>query len=329
MKKITIKDLALETQLSTSTISRVLNGSSLIPETTKRKVDSAAKKLNYKPRVISRQKNRAILNIVIFLPDYLENSLNFIFNYPSLIAHIKNQKLNNPFNLITELKHNFNSFMKLHKKKNIDGVIFTIPPDSIEQYQTLAKNNIPCITFNKVLTDNNYVRSDDLAGFNLMLEKVSHKRKPIQPCFINIKPNQFLDSERSQAFMSACKNFNFPIDNELIFSIDKIADINYKLINEIRRKKINTVFCYNDYIASAVIQTARLHRLSIPEEILICGFGSSVYRDVIQPKPATIFIPTKEYGSCIANWIESKIIKREKKLFQKSIAGEYLSSETF
>jgi LacI family transcriptional regulator len=329
LNKVTIKDLALDTKLSTSTISRALNRSGLIPTSTQTKVNLAAKRLGYKSRVISRQKNRAILNIAIFLPDYIENSLDFIFNYPSLIAHIKNQDIGNSFNLITELKHNFTSFMELNKKKNIDGVIFTIPPDSINHYDYLEKNNIPCITFNKVLINNNYIRSDDYAGFKLMFEKISLKIKKLQPCFINIKPNQFLDSERSQAFMSACIDSHLPIDSENIFSIDKISDINYNLVNELRKKKINVVFCYNDYIASAFIQMARLHRLSIPEEILVCGFGSSVYRDVMQPKPATIFIPTKEFGYSIANWIESKIIKREKKLFQKNIKGEYLPSENF
>ena len=47
--KITIKDVAKEANVATSTVSRVLSNSPKISEKTKEKVHEAIKKLNYKP----------------------------------------------------------------------------------------------------------------------------------------------------------------------------------------------------------------------------------------------------------------------------------------
>ena len=52
--KVTIKDVAKEANVATSTVSRVLSNSPRISEETKKKVNKAIKKLNYTPNVVAR-----------------------------------------------------------------------------------------------------------------------------------------------------------------------------------------------------------------------------------------------------------------------------------
>ena len=52
--KVTIKDLAREAQVATSTVSRVLANSRKISEETKERVNEAIKKLNYTPSIVAR-----------------------------------------------------------------------------------------------------------------------------------------------------------------------------------------------------------------------------------------------------------------------------------
>ena len=66
--KITIKDVAKEANVATSTVSRVLSGSSKISEGTKNKVLDAVNKLNYVPNEMARglvSKKTNILAVVI------------------------------------------------------------------------------------------------------------------------------------------------------------------------------------------------------------------------------------------------------------------------
>ena len=52
--KVTIKDVAKEAKVATSTVSRVLSNSPRISQDTKDRVNEAVRKLNYKPNAIAR-----------------------------------------------------------------------------------------------------------------------------------------------------------------------------------------------------------------------------------------------------------------------------------
>ena len=71
--KVTIKDVAKEANVATSTVSRVLSNSPRISEETKKKVNEAIKKLNYTPNVVARglANNRTRI-LAVVLPDGAE-----------------------------------------------------------------------------------------------------------------------------------------------------------------------------------------------------------------------------------------------------------------
>ena len=52
--KVTIKEVAKEANVSTSTVSRVISDSPQISEKTKEKVREVIKRMNYKPNAIAR-----------------------------------------------------------------------------------------------------------------------------------------------------------------------------------------------------------------------------------------------------------------------------------
>ena len=53
MKRITIYDVAKEADVSLATVSRVINGSDVVREDTRVKVQEAIEKLGYKPNAVS------------------------------------------------------------------------------------------------------------------------------------------------------------------------------------------------------------------------------------------------------------------------------------
>ena len=53
MKRITIYDVAKEADVSLATVSRVINGSEVVREDTRIKVQEAIEKLGYKPNAIA------------------------------------------------------------------------------------------------------------------------------------------------------------------------------------------------------------------------------------------------------------------------------------
>ena len=66
--KVTIKEVAKEANVSTSTVSRVISDSPQISEKTKEKVREVIKNLNYKPNAIARSlanKKTRIIGVVL------------------------------------------------------------------------------------------------------------------------------------------------------------------------------------------------------------------------------------------------------------------------
>ena len=75
--KVTIKDVAKEANVATSTVSRVLSNSPKISEKTKEKVHEAIKKLNYKPNAIARSlANNKTRILGVVLPEDADDILN-------------------------------------------------------------------------------------------------------------------------------------------------------------------------------------------------------------------------------------------------------------
>ena len=54
MKKITIYEVARESNVSLATVSRVINGSSVVKEETRKRVEEAINKLGYRPNAIAQ-----------------------------------------------------------------------------------------------------------------------------------------------------------------------------------------------------------------------------------------------------------------------------------
>ena len=54
MKRVTIYDVAKEAQVSLATVSRVINGSNVVKEPTRQRVEAAIEKLGYKPNAIAQ-----------------------------------------------------------------------------------------------------------------------------------------------------------------------------------------------------------------------------------------------------------------------------------
>ena len=79
MKRITIYDVAKEADVSLATVSRVINGSEVVREDTRIKVQEAIEKLGYKPNAIAQglalQKTTTI---AIVMPEARQRSTNTI-----------------------------------------------------------------------------------------------------------------------------------------------------------------------------------------------------------------------------------------------------------
>jgi len=117
--------------------------------------------------------------------------------------------------------------------------------------------------------------------------------------------------ERWKGYRSALLDSKIPLDNNnCILEDDKkpYRDPEW-LGNKIIEISVlpDAFICANDFIAINVIKALKHKNISVPDDILICGFDNSIESKIIEPHLTTVSIPSYEMGDIAANLLLSRI----------------------
>jgi len=139
-----MKEVAKLAGVSISTVSRVINNSVPVEEETRRRVEKAIKKLNYKPNLLAKG-----LRVV---PGSVYNHA-----FASFIDYIESNVSNIGYNLI--LGHNRNDpdseaeFIDMLIRRNVDGIILSRVSDESRVLRMLGNNKIPVVVIDRAFSD--------------------------------------------------------------------------------------------------------------------------------------------------------------------------------
>lgn len=324
---VTIYDIAKKLKTSPSTVSRVLNNSSLISNSTTSKIHEMARTLGYEPRIIKRQQNRAIITLKLIVGPKNDHLLPIFYDFTDLISGIRAGAEGLRLNLAVEMNdENFNPFD--HKKGgNMDGVIFafTKPLDSI--YENLKKKKIPNITINRNLPNEDFVTCNNYLGIKELVNQLQIKREIPKICFLHLTPHNDISLERLNSLKKITKENNLSFGSEEIIAIENLDLINKDFFKNIK-KKYNCIIAMNDVLAITVLARASSFGFQIPNDFSLTGFDNSPVRNLLPQKVDTISLPVSEIGFKAGEWIRHRIIKKEQSFFQKEITGVYQKGDT-
>ena len=131
-KKITLKQIARELDVSISTVSKALRDSVEISEDTRQKVQAFAKLYNYRPNNIALSlKNRKTKTIGVIIPEIVHHFFSKVISGIELVANKRG------YNVIIGLSNE--SFdkevinMQMLANGSIDGFILSIAKETLQQ----------------------------------------------------------------------------------------------------------------------------------------------------------------------------------------------------
>eukprot|EP00918_Siedleckia_nematoides_P082066 GHVU01179879.1.p1 GENE.GHVU01179879.1~~GHVU01179879.1.p1 ORF type:complete len:253 (-),score=25.02 GHVU01179879.1:185-943(-) len=177
-KKITLKQIARELDVSISTVSKALRNSIEISEDTRQKVQAFAKFYNYRPNNIALSlKNRKTKTIGIIIPEIVHH---FFSKVISGIEAVANQR---GYNVIVGLSNE--SFakevinMEMLANGSIDGFILSIAKETLQQqdyhhFTETISQGMPIVMFDRVVNEIkcDKVIVDDTEGAKLAVNKL-------------------------------------------------------------------------------------------------------------------------------------------------------------
>lgn len=322
MKRITIYDVAKEADVSLATVSRVINGSEVVREDTRLKVQEAIEKLGYKPNAIAQglalQKTTTIALIV---PEASFFYTGQIIN--GLIDVAKIYQYNIILHTTTEGISEMNDIIETIIKSHVDGVVIFNDKLNQEELNTLTRYQIPIVVIGNRLADET-IGSVYVDYAKLIYDFASDylERGITDIALVEDRKNLAMSK---LLFASLRKAF---ADHELTFdhyiAIPKEYRSSYLYLQKyMKDHRHSLMITYRDSQAMAVLNTAKEAGISIPDEMELACVLDSKYLAMARPQISGFKIPDYDLGA-VAMRMLTKMLHNEVDTLDKEIELTYI-----
>ena len=319
-RKITLKQIARELDVSISTVSKALRNSVEISEDTKQKIQAFAKLYNYRPNNIALSlKNRKTNTIGIIIPEIVHHFFSKVIRGVELVANRRG------YNVIIGLSNESFSKevinMEMLANGSIDGFILSMSKETLRQqdyhhFNETMNQGMPIVMFDRVVSDIkcDKVIVDDFNGAKNAVEKlISNKCKSI--ALITTKDYVSVGKLRTQGYLEALQENKITPEADLILKMDDTLDYEVHLealeteIEQLFKsnKKIDGVFAVNELYALSAMKVARKLGLKVPNDLQVIGFTDGVLSKHATPSLTTVSQHAQQMGEKAAHLLIDKI----------------------
>ncbi|WP_435926637.1 HTH-type transcriptional repressor PurR [Dryocola sp. BD613] len=312
----TIKDVAKRANVSTTTVSHVINKTRFVAEETRNAVWAAIKELHYSPSAVARSLKVNHTKTIGLLATSSEAPY-----FAEIIEAVENSCFEKGYTLILANAHNNfekqRAYLSMMAQKRVDGLLVMCSeyPDTLltmlEEYR-----HIPMVVmdwgearadFTDSVIDNAF-RGGYLAG-RYLIER-GHRE-------IGAIPGQMernTGGGRHAGFMKALEEANITIAENWIVQGDFEPESGYRAMQQIlnQPQRPTAVFCGGDIMAMGAICAADEMGLRVPQDISVIGYDNVRNARYFTPALTTIHQPKDSLGETAFSMLLDRIVnKRE------------------
>lgn len=291
-QKITIKTIAKELGVSTSTVSKALKDSHEISIETKERIQAYANHYNYKPNHLALQlRNQKTKVIGVILPKIVHHFFSTVIKGIEDGANAKGYNIMVCFSNESHKKEV--ETLKVLSNGSVDGIIVSVANETLENkdfthFSDLVSEEIPLVMCDRVINDilcDKVVVDDVGAGYKATRHLLDNGRKRI--ALITTPDHVNVGSLRKQGYEKALIESYIKTDENLIVRIDEKQNIKAQIEN-VFEEDIDGVFAVNEIYAANSMRIAKEKGLHIPDDISIIGFTDGLISEYSSPSITTI-----------------------------------------
>ncbi len=342
---ITIRDVASECGYSASTVSIVLNSAPLsryIPAGTKTRIETAAKRLGYRPNPLARSLRSQRSNIVgVMVFDItdpfctpilrgLENSL-YQSNYLSLLADAHNET------------NRFERYLEMLLDRRVEGLIIIANwlVTDIKVLADLTEKQVPTVVAGREVEFDlaSTVSVDNEGGAAMALEhlyRLGHR----EIAFLRGPKALSSSGQRWKGIRTFAQSTGIALDSKKIAELPESLDANssfeagMQLTTELLRrgKQFTALMAYDDVTALGALRALKKKGLQVPEDCSVIGFDDVAQAGLAIPSLTTVRQPMESMGAMSAGIVLEAIkavdLKRSIPVVRRKIAPELIARES-
>ena len=309
-KNITIKELSKILEVSISTVSKALNDSYEISDSTKERIKAAAKTYNYKPNKLAVNLKSGKTNTIgVVLPSIKNFFMSRVLrgidsviaksNY-NIIISITNESFDKEVQSVQTLSNGL-----------VDAIIIAVSEETQikKEFSHLSNlvGDIPLLMVDRIVNSINCdkVLVDDYnAIFNAVSDLIFEGKKSI--ALVSSINNLNVGKLRTKGYLAAIQNKQEPIVLE-----GQEGYIESELSKLIESNKIDAIMALDQESSLAAFRIGKVKKVLNNKEVSIIGYASRVISEHLTPKLTTIDQHGKKVGITSARLLLKRLDSSE------------------
>lgn len=311
----TIKDVAKQAGVSTTTVSHVINKTRFVAEDTTKAVWEAIKTLNYSPSAVARSlkinttKSIGMIITTSESPFFAEIVLaveEFCYSkgYSLFLCNTQNkpEKIQNHLDMLT--------------KKRVDGILVMCSEYSGNSFEIFENTNIPMVIMDWGMSD---ARADVIldhsfdGGYLATQHLIDNGHTDIAVITGNLEKE--IARKRFEGVNKALADAGLSIPEQWIQEGDFEPEGGYECMNNLLKtsaKLPTAVFCFNDVMALGAISAITEKGLNVPQDISVIGYDNVHSSRFYAPPLTTIHQSKSRLGAAALELLLERIENNEK-----------------
>lgn len=319
------EEIAKIAGVSRSTVSRVINNYSNVPDETKKKVMEVIEKYNYQPntcaRVLAGKQNDTLGLFIVSIadsdnPNRLYNN-NYFTQFVDAVVECSNSRGYYVLVNIIYRESDYGRVNEVFLQKRIDGGIVIGTEAEAGILINVSKKGCPIALIDY---DAEEIKKTNSANENLIVAGSKDYEGAVSAVeyliglghtnigFLAGRLSTYSGRQRYEAFFDTMKKHGLKVDNDFVIHGDFIKSKTAEGIKELLKKnKLPTaIFSSNDDMAITAMDLFIESNIRVPEDISIIGFDNISLSSLIRPALTTISTPVydivdKTVSELIAN----------------------------
>jgi len=298
--KVTIADIAKELNLTGATVSRALNNRKGTSEETRKLVQAAAEKMNYRRDRIAWSLRSGRTNIIgVIIPSA---EINF---FGSVVHGIETMANQHGYNVLI---YQSNEKPEYEKKAietflstRVDGILASIAKETMEfsHYLEIKERGVPLVFFDRA-NDSLNIPSVVVDDFKGAYYATKHLLEQGYQRVAHIAGQQHLKifKDRLEGYKAALTDHGVPFEEELVYFGDVSIHAGRQAVQYLLSlpQPPDAVFAVEDFTALGAVKELKDRHIEIPGAFGVVGFANESFDEHITPSLSSIDQQTVEMG---------------------------------
>jgi LacI family transcriptional regulator len=330
-RKVTLKQIARELDVSISTVSKSLRNSPEIGEDTRLKVQAFAKFYNYRPNNIALSlKNRKTKTIGIIIPEIVHHFFSTVINGIEQVAN------ENGYSVIICLSDD--SFdkevrnMEMLANGSIDGFIMSLSKETqfkgdFHHISEVIDQGMPVVMFDRVTNEvlcDKVIIDDKMAAYEAVQSLIDKGRKKV--ALVTTVDYVSVGKLRTEGYIKALLDNDIPFNENLIIKIEDVDTCEIIIGKLLEDKAIDAVFAVNELFAVTSIKTANKIGVNVPKDLAVIAFTDGIISKYSTPTITTVSQSGLKMGNRAAKMLIDRLESEEEQDEEENYKTEVIET---